>query len=82
MITRINEGKILVKYISYSVVQNVLQIKNGVKIHVNMSVKSVTRAKKDYSRNLSTCICDDSRYLKSIVDDSIIVCDINVMDSG
>ena len=39
-------------------------------------------SKKGYSRNLSTCICDDSRYLKSIVDDSIIVCDINVMDSG
>ena len=30
--------------------------------------------KKDYSWNPSRCICEKSRYLKSIFDDSVIVC--------
>ena len=39
--------------------------------------------KKDYSRNPSACICENDRYLKSIVDDSVVVCNefIGVMDS-
>ena len=38
--------------------------------------------KQYYSWNPSTCICENSRYLKSIVDDSVIVHDevINVTD--
>ena len=31
--------------------------------------------KKDYSWNHSTCVCENDKYLKSIVDDSKIVCD-------
>ena len=31
--------------------------------------------KKDYSWYPSTCICENSKYLKSIADDSKIVCD-------
>ena len=31
--------------------------------------------KKDYSCNPSTCVCEYSRYLVSIADDSVIVCD-------
>ena len=39
--------------------------------------------KKYYSWNPSTCICENIRYLKSIVDDSVIVWNemINVADS-
>ena len=38
--------------------------------------------KKDYCWNPSTCICENDKYLKRIIDDSVIVCDeiINVMD--
>ena len=37
---------------------------------------------KDYSWNPSTCICKNSKYLKSIADDSVIACDqiISVTD--
>ena len=38
--TRINEAK------SNSIVQHVIQIKNGIMKHVNMSPKSITRARK------------------------------------
>ena len=36
---------------------------------------------KDYSWNPSTCICKDSKYLKSIADTSVMTCDeiISVM---
>ena len=35
-----------------------------------------------YSSNPSTCICENSWYLKSIADDTVIACDIilNVTD--
>ena len=47
--------------------QDVIQIKNGIIINVNVSAKSTC--------NRSTCICEISRYLKSIVDDLVIMCD-------
>ena len=42
--------------------------------------KKCRTCKNDYS----TCICESSRYLKSIDDDSVIVCDevINVRDNA
>ena len=30
---------------------------------------------KDYIRNPSACICENERYLASIMDNSVIVCD-------
>ena len=38
--------------------------------------------KKDYSWNPNTCICENSKYLKSISDTSVIECDeaITVLD--
>ena len=38
---------------------------------------------KDYSCNPSTCICENSRYSKSVVDDSVILCNeiVKVADS-
>ena len=53
-----------------------MQIKNGIAKLVNVNVK------KSYSLNSSTCICENSIYLKSIADISVIEYDeiITVMD--
>ena len=61
-----------------SIVRHVIQIKNGIMINVN-----VRNVRKDYGWKPITCICENSKYLKCIVDDLVIVCDenINVMDS-
>ena len=69
-----------------SIVQYVIQIKNGIMKHVNVNVKSIRFAKKkkrDYSWNPSTCICENSKYLKSIVDTLVTECDkiVIVMDN-
>ena len=47
-----------------------------------MNVKIIVHASKNYVRNPSTCICENSGYLKSIADNSVIACDeiISVMD--
>ena len=44
--------------------------------------KSQCACKKDYSWNINTCICENSKYSKSISDASVIVYDdiISVMD--
>ena len=44
--------------------------------------KNYHECKKDYRRNPSTCTCENSKYLKSIADTSIIACDeiIHAMD--
>ena len=53
-------------------------------INVNVEVKKYLTCQKDYSWNPSICICEISRYLKSIVDESVTVCIeiINVTDSA
>ena len=50
-----------------SIVQHVNQIKNGMK-KCDCQCKNYLKCKKDYSRNPSTCICENSKYLKSIAD--------------
>ena len=40
--------------------------------------KNYHKRKKDYSWNPSTCICESSKYLKSIADTSVIECDENI----
>ena len=44
--------------------------------------KMCRKCKKDYRRNPSTCICENGKYLRSIADTSVIVCDevINASD--
>ena len=46
-----------------------------------MNVKIIVSAKK-YSWNPRICICDNSKYQKSIADTSVIACDeiIDIMD--
>ena len=56
-----------------SIVQHVTQSNNGVMINANVSVKIIIR-KKDYSWNPSKCICENEKYLKSIVDNSKLKC--------
>ena len=36
------------------------------------------KCKKDYSWNPSTCICENSKYLKNITDTSVDECDENI----
>ena len=42
--------------------------------YVNVSVKVIRTCKKDYNWSPNTCICENGRYLKSIADTSVIVC--------
>ena len=65
-----------------SIVQHVVQIKNGIIKHANVNVKIIVSAKKYYSWNPSTCICESSKYLKIISDNSKFLCEeiISVMD--
>ena len=58
-----------------SIVQYLIQIKNGIIKHVNVNVKIILRAKKNYIWNPITCISDNSKYLKGITDTSVTKCD-------
>lgn len=78
--TRINELKTLVNIFNLVVnanliVKQVIQIENCNNDKCQCESKKNRTCKKDYSLNHSTCICDYSNYLKSIVDDVVIVCD-------
>ena len=47
-------------------------------INVNFSVKikkNITVCKKYYIWNPPTCSCENGKYLGSIIDDSVIMCD-------
>ena len=79
MITRIKEAKTLVKHISCdckckfnSTTCNSNQKWNNDKCRC--PCKKYCPCKKDYRSNPSACICEYSKYLKSVVDDSVIVC--------
>ena len=63
-----------------SIVQHVIQIRNGIIKHVNVNVEIIVRANKIILGIL--CICENSKYLKSIADTLLIECDeiISVMD--
>ena len=80
IITNTNEAKAMVKHISCDCKYKF----NSSTCNSNQKWNSETcqyecknycECKKDYSWNLSTYICENGKYLKSIVDDSNIVCD-------
>ena len=48
-------------------VQHIIKIKNGIMINVNLSVKSIACAKTIIVGILSTCTCENSRYLKKVL---------------
>ena len=54
-----------------SIAQNVIQIKNGIINYVDVNVKIIIIIVLDPS----TCICENSKCLKSIADTSLTDCD-------
>ena len=50
-----------------SIAKHDIQIKNGTMINVNASLKGIMPTKIYYSWNPRTYICENSRYLKSIL---------------
>ena len=57
-----------------SIVQYIIQIKNGIIKHVNVSVKINVHTKQIIVANPSICTCENSEYFKSIADDSVTEC--------
>ena len=55
-----------------SIVQNVIQNKNGIIKLVNVIVKIIVKCQKDYRYDPSVGISENSKYLKSIDDVSVI----------
>ena len=48
-------------------VKHKIQIKNGIIKHVNMSVKIIITAKKDYSKNPCACIRENTKSKKALL---------------
>ena len=65
-----------------SIVQHVIQIKKWNNKTCQCECKNYRQSKKDYSWNPSTCTYENSKYLKSVVDTSVITYDgiISLMD--
>ena len=67
-------------------VENFIQVKMGIKksIDVAAKIQENIMCKKNYICNWSTCIYENGKYLGSIIDDSVIMCDkiINAVQSG
>ena len=76
MITGTNELKILTKHISCKCKCrfDVIQINGGIMINVYESVKNAMYVKK-IVWNPATYNCENVKYLPSIIDDSVIICD-------
>ena len=57
--------------------ENVTWIKSGISLNVGVSVKIRKNivCEKDYIWNPATCTCENSKYLASIIDNSVITCD-------
>ena len=59
-------------------VENAIQIKSGITINVDVSVKiskNIMFARKDYISNTATCSCENSKYLGIVIDNSLIMSD-------
>ena len=52
--------------------KNVIQIKSRIIMNDDVSVKSIKNVKKIKFRILLQCSCNNSKYLASITDDSVI----------
>ena len=79
MIADINESKTLTKHLSceckckFDI--NVTQINGVIIIKCQCECKKIRVCEKDYLWNLVTRICENGKYLTSIMDDSAITCD-------
>ena len=59
-------------------VENDVQSKSGITLNVDVNVKirkNIMYAKKDYIWNHAGCSDKNSKYLGSICDDSVVMCD-------
>ena len=76
MIINKNEAKAMTEIFNVivnanSIVQHVIQLKNGMIIHVNLNVKIIVHAENVIVGILvHVCICENSKCLKSIADTS------------
>ena len=53
-----------------------IQINAGIMVNVNMSIcKKRHLCEKDYVWNHATCNCENGKYLASIMDNSVTMCD-------
>ena len=79
MIADINESKTLTKHLSceckckFDI--NVTQINGVIIIKCQCECKKIRVCEKDYIWNLVTRICENGKYLTSIMDDLAITCD-------
>ena len=87
LISNKNEAKAIAKYISCdckwkfnSKTCNSNQKWNNKRFQCDC--KNYHKSKKDYNWNLSTCTCENRKYLRNIADNSVIPCDeiVHVMD--
>ena len=56
--------------------ENVIQIRGKITVNVSANVKNIVYMKKNYIWNHATCSCKNGRYLTSIIDNSVIKCEI------
>ena len=56
-------------------VQNVSQIHSGIMRNIDARVKNIIHVEKNYVLNPAICNCENWKYLASIIDDSINICD-------
>ena len=50
--------------------ENIIQIKKGITINVNLSVKDIIYVKRIIF-GYATCSCENGKYLVSVIDDSV-----------
>ena len=55
--------------------QTVIHINGWITMSVDASIKKHHVYETEYVWNPSTCICENGKYLASIMDDSVITCD-------
>ena len=59
-------------------VKNITQIKSEITINFSVSAKiqeNIMHAKKMYIWVLAACTCENGKYLRGIIDNSVITCD-------
>ena len=86
IITKKDETKAMTEHVpvivnASSIVKHAIQKKNGIIKDVYVNVKIIVSAKKIIV-GMIACICENSKYSKSIADTSVTQCDkiVNVMD--
>ena len=76
ILTKKDETKAMTEHVpvivnANSIVKHAIQKKNGIIKDVNVNVKIIVSAKKIIVGMIATCICENSKYLKSIADTSV-----------